>query len=274
MSTQNIAIERGEDVLNGLRESEWFARLLGLGLALGGWVLLASVFPQDLMPYPIETIAIAWDLVQSGTAWIHIRDTGIRTLWGFLGAIVLGTTVGVVMGTDRYGQKFFTPYVVFGMSIPSIAWAAITFLIFGFTLLAPVVAAIMVVFPYVAINVWKGVESIDTDLLNMSASFDVSRWRLLRRLILPSVAPALFAAFRFGLAVAWKIVTVAEMFAASSGVGYKLVQAYDVYEYEQAWAWALLFMLIVLGIEYVVLRPIERRVFEYRTEAEFTGLGG
>lgn len=274
MATQEKFIRQGGDVLNGLRESEWFARLFGLSLALGAWIALASVFPNNLMPFPIETIRIAWDLVASGTAWIHLRDTMFRTFWGFLGAMVLGTAIGVIMGSDRYAQKFFTPYVVFGMSVPSIAWAAITFLIFGFTAMAPISAAMMVVFPYVAINIWKGVESIESDLVNMSASFDISRTRLLRRLILPSVAPAIFAAVRFGLAVAWKIVTVAEMFAASTGVGYKLVQAYSLYQYEEAWAWALLFMLIVLGIEYAILRPIERRIFEYRTEAEFSGLGG
>lgn len=272
MATENL--QRGQAVLNGLRESSWFARLFGLALALGAWIGIASVFPNELMPFPIETVELAWGLIASGTAWIHIRDTLLRTAFGFAGAMVLGTTIGVIMGSDRFSQKLLTPYVVFGLSIPSIAWAAIAFLVFGFSFMAPVTAATMIVFPYIAINIWKGVESIDSDLINMSKSFDISRSRLVRRLILPSVAPAIFAAVRFGLAVSWKIVTVAELFASSSGVGYKLVQAYNLYQYEEAWAWALLFMLIVLGIEYAVLRPVERRVFEYRTEAEFTGLGG
>lgn len=133
--------------------------------------------------------------------------------------MILGTGVGVVMGVNNYGQRRTIPYVVIGYSIPAIAWAAISTLIFGFSDLAPIVAALLVTFPYVAANVWKGVENVDGKLIQMSTSFDVPKRRLLFRMLLPNTAPALFAAVRIGLATSWKILIIAEMFAASRGVG-------------------------------------------------------
>ena len=254
-------------------EKEWVARAFGLLLGFVGWTVLASLFPYQLMPYPIETLELAWGLIERGVAWPNLQITLWRTFWGFLGSMAIGTALGILMGVNNFGQKFFTPYVVIGLSIPGVAWALVGTLIFGFSIYSPVSATIITVYPYIAINVWKGVENIDNELVDMSRSFDVSRIRLLRRMILPNAAPFLFSGFRFGLAISWKVVTVVEIFASSSGVGYQAIQAYEVYRFEQAWAWMILFIIVILFIEYVFVKPLERRIFEYRHDIDFKMLG-
>jgi ABC-type nitrate/sulfonate/bicarbonate transport system permease component len=62
----------------------------------------------------------------------------------------------------------------------------------------------------------------------------------------------------------------AEVFAASSGIGYKTIFAYQSFNYSLAWAWALLFIVIIVLIEYGVFKPLERRVFEYRQDADLS----
>jgi len=249
------------------------ARLFGIALGLVGWYALASVFPNELMPFPEEALGDAMNLVTTGVAGTHLWATMWRTLWGFIGSMALGIILGTLMGINNYGQRFFTPWVVVGLSIPAIAWAAITTLVFGINIITPVSATVLTTFPYIAINVWKGVESIEADLVAMSKSFNISRRRMLKRLILPSAAPFLFSGFRFGLAISWKIVTIAEIFVGNSGVGYKLMQTYQLYQFERAWAWAALFMIVILIIEYVIVKPLERRVFKYRHDADFDLLG-
>lgn len=245
------------------------ARLFGIVLGIVGWYALASVFPNKLMPYPMETLLLTWELVASGTVFPHLASTLWRTLWGFIGASIIGGTFGIIMGSNRYGRRFVLPYVIAGISIPAIAWAAISTLIFGFSQLTPIMATVAVTFPFISINVWKGVENLDADLLAMSSAFGISNWRLLRRVVLPNASPQLFAGARFGLAISWKIVTIAEIFASSSGIGYKLIQAYSRYQFEKAWAWAVVFMIVILLIEYGVFRPLERKVYEYRPDADF-----
>lgn len=245
------------------------ARLFGLSLGLAGWYALASVFPNQLMPYPLETLDLTWTLIAEGTVAPHLAVTLWRTLWGFVGAAAIGGVCGVVMGANRYGRRFVLPYVVAGISVPAIAWAAISTLIFGFSEITPIVATVAVTFPFVAINVWKGVEELDVDLIEMGQSFNISNRRLLIDIILPSAAPSLFTAMRFGLAISWKIVTISEVFAGSRGIGYIMYQSYQNFRFEEAWAWAVLFMAIILIVEYGVFKPLERRVYEYRQDADF-----
>jgi ABC-type nitrate/sulfonate/bicarbonate transport system permease component len=245
-------------------------RVFGVALFVVGWYALATVFPARLMPYPDELLAPTWELIRTGVVWRHLGSTLYRTLWGFVGTMILGTGIGIVMGVNNYGQRFLIPQVILWWSIPAIAWAAIASLIFGFSDMAPIFATVVVVFPLIAINVWKGVEEVDGDLIRMSKSFGVSNRRLLFRMLIPNTAPSLFAAVRLGLATAWKIVTIAEIFSASRGVGYKLIQAYEAVQYDLAWTWALVFMVVILLIEYGVFRPLEERVFEYRQDADIS----
>jgi ABC-type nitrate/sulfonate/bicarbonate transport system permease component len=243
-------------------------RLLGVITAILTWYYVGSIFPNDLLPFPVEVIQSSYDLVESGIVWRHLWDTIARTFWGFGGAMLVGIIVGVLMGINDYSQKFSLPYVIIGLSIPGIAWAAIMTIIFGIEIKAPVAAVIATTFPYIAINVWKGVESIEADLVKMSQSFNIPPSRMLFRLILPSAAPALFTAFRFGLAISWKVETNAEVFASASGIGFKTIQAYQSFNYVGAWAWALVFIVIIIAVEYTVFRPLERRVFNFRQDAD------
>lgn len=257
-----------------LYRSDWFARLFGVGLGLLGWYVLALNFPNELMPFPLESLDLTIDLFQRGVVMEHLIPTLVRTFFGFTGALLVGGVLGVLMGINNYGRRFFTPYVVAGLSVPAVAWAAVATIVFGFSDLAPISAAILIVFPYVAVNVWTGVENIDADLIKMANAFGVSKRRILFRSIVPNTAPALFSAFRFSLAISWKIVTLSEIFASSGGIGQKIIQAYNTFNYEQAWSWAIIFMIVVLLIEYGFLRPLERRAFRYRSEAEFETIAG
>lgn len=251
----------------------WGAHAFGLSLGLIGWVGLASVFPNRLMPFPLETLQLTWGLVEQGVVWPHLWATLRRTLLAFAGTMVVGTGFGVIMGLNNYCQRLLIPYVIIGFSLPAIAWAAITTLVFGFGDIAVITATILVTFPIVTINIWKGVEHIDSELLYMSEVFGVSRRRLLVRMILPDIAPALFAAIRFGLTISWAIVIIGELFAASNGIGVMMINTYQAYRFKEAWAWAVVFMCVIIVIEYTIFKPLERKAFEHRPETEFALMG-
>jgi ABC-type nitrate/sulfonate/bicarbonate transport system permease component len=256
-------------------------RAVGLGVGYLAWSLLALYFPRELLPTPLETALLSWNLIVTGTAWTDLAATFESLFWGFLLAMLLGTSIGIATGINNYSRDFFTPYINIGLSIPGIAWAATTFLVFtyvsfafGTLRAAPVAAVALTTFPYIGINIWKGVENIDHELIDMARAFDVSRRTILWRSIIPNIAPQIFSAARFGLAISWKVTILAEIFASSAGVGFKLMHAYQVYKYEETWAWAALFLTIIMLIEYGIFRPLERRVFEYRSDVELSDIGG
>jgi ABC-type nitrate/sulfonate/bicarbonate transport system permease component len=251
----------------------WSPRFLGIALTFVGWFALASVFPQNLMPYPDEVIYLTWQLYASGAVFEHLIPTLTRIGLAFAGAMVLGIILGTLMGTRNFAEMAVSPLIVIGLSVPGVSLAAMATLIFGFSILAPVSMGIIAVTPFITINVWKGVSDIDMDLVEMAQAFDVSPLRSIRRIIIPNAAPSLFAAARFGLALSWKAVTVAEAFASADGIGHKILQTYRAAMLEETWAWAGAFIVLIIIVEYGIFKPIEQRAFRYRVENQFTLFG-
>lgn len=242
----------------------WWAPAAGVAAGLVAWVILASVFPRNIMPFPTETLLITWELVVSGRATHHLSATLYRMFWGFIGVMILSIALGVILGFGRYWEDFATPYLMIFLAMPALAIAAGATLIFGFGDLAPIATAIITIFPYITMTVWKGVEDIDMDLVMMGSAFDASNRRLLRAVIFPSIAPALFTASRMGLSHSWRIVTLSEMFASGEGLGQAIISAYDFYRFSEVWGWAVIFLVIVLLIEFVIFKPVHRIMFAYR----------
>lgn len=258
-------------VLNRLFDDElsvWSARIFGIVVGYLLWYVVASLSPSSLIPHPIPVFEATWGLIVSGTGLVHLQATLYRTLISFVLAFLLGTSVGILIGVSDFWSKFGPVYVLIGISIPGVAWAAITTLVFGFSILAPVTAITLTAYPYVAINVWKGVEGLNADLFEMSDAFDVSFKDQLVHAVLLDIAPQLFVAVRYGLSICWKVTITAEFIAASSGIGYMVIQKYQVLDTMLVFAYVTLFMIFVLGVELLVIRPLERKIYKYRPEAD------
>lgn len=246
---------------------------VGVVVAVALWTALATVFPNDLMPFPLDALGLTWELFVSGQAWEHMAATMWRSSWAFLGAFLIGNAIGISMGASEYGEQFFNPYFLIALTMPAIVWAAIATLVFGFSILAPISAAMATTIPIVVMYVWKGVENIDTDLIQMSRAFQVPRHRVLLRMIIPNIAPAEMGAIRLGFILSIKIVTLAEIFSMSNGLGYEVVQAYERFQFHSAWAWALVLIFTIVALEFLVFRQVERRLFDYREESDLKKIG-
>jgi NitT/TauT family transport system permease protein len=85
-----------------------------------------------------------------------------------------------------------------------------------------------------------------------------------RHLALPEMAPYMFSAFRNVHALGWKIVVIAELFSQQIGIGAEYKRAYGYFELERLIVWTFFFIVMITTVEYVILRPIERRVFRWR----------
>lgn len=258
-----------ERTLNQVRNNDLAILVIAFVGAIAAWYLVAYLFPFGLLVFPHEMVEELGSLFERNVALPNLFATLSRTVVGFVGATTLGIVVGVVMGINSFGQEFLTPYVFLALTLPGVAWAAVLTIVLGFGFQTPVVVVTVTAWPFVALIVWKGVEDIDRDLIKMSQAFAVPRRRLLFRAIFPNVAPSLFSAVRYGIVISWSIETNAEIFATNNGIGFQIVEAYNAYQYNQAFAWALLFLFVVLILEFGILRPLERRIYSYRRDVDF-----
>lgn len=224
------------------------------------WQVASMLYGALLVPAPSSVGLRVLELLSGGHFYGQTAQTLLRVGGGLVLSVLLATVVGVPMGLGRNAEKFFEPYVLLGLTIPGLSWALLAVMIVGITNWAPVVAIVATTTPMVILNFWQGTKSIDRATVQMAQSLGASRRLTMREVVLPQLAPFALAGVRLGLALAWKIVVLSEMFGLSSGVGYQLNLAFARFSILDVVAWTLAFTVVMGSIEFLILRPVERYV--------------
>jgi NitT/TauT family transport system permease protein len=243
-------------------------RWLAFLLVLGVWQLIVMRMTTSLFPTPVRVAESMVDIVGSGLFLEHLGPSFLRIGIGFAAAMLLGTVVGVLMGSRRFWEQFFQDIIVVGLSLPGLIYALLSVIIFGLSLTAPVMAILVASYPFIAVNIREGVKAIDKELIDMSRVYRVDRQKVLRQVILPSLVPFIFSAIRVGFTIAWKVSVLTEVFGANSGVGYMMRVDFQLFKLRGILAWGLLFGGVMLLIEYGILLPVERRFARWRPKME------
>jgi NitT/TauT family transport system permease protein len=241
--------------------------LLALASVLVIWWALYLIYPR-LLPSPSSTFHEALRLISDGTFFFHMYQSLRRVLVGSTIAMLFSVSVGIYMGSVIMGERFFQPLVVLGLTIPGLMWALIAVMLFGINEFSPYFAVSVTIFPMLVINIWAGVKSLDKELIDMSHVFHFTKAMKIRHVILPQLVPNIFAATRYGLGLAWKVVVVVEMFGTSNGVGYQVMKSYQVFNMEGVIAWTLTFVAAMIVLEYGAINLAERRLTAWRPKID------
>jgi NitT/TauT family transport system permease protein len=241
-------------------------RLISIGLIFVLWALASAAVGTSVIPSPSQVWAAFLDAVHEGYIWSDMLITFARLLAAFALAMVLAIVIGLAIGTIGWVAKMFDFWVTIGAAVPSLLIIVVCYLWLGLNERAAIVAAALVVAPSATFNVIQGVRSIDPGLSEMARAFGVPKLAITRRVLFPQTLPYLFAAARSCLSLTWKIIIFVELMGRSSGVGYRIQYFYSLFNMERVLASALPFMLVMLLVELVVLRRLERHLFRWRRE--------
>jgi NitT/TauT family transport system permease protein len=241
-------------------------KLLSLVTAVIVWGLLSLTLPPEIFPGPIETVRALWGDIAGGQVGLDLAMTLLRVVAGLVLALILGVPVGIVMGLNRRAEAVLDVWVMIGLTVPSLCYAIMAFMWFGLNEGAAIIAIAVTAAPSITINIWEGVKNVDTKLVAMARVFEASRPAIVRRVLLPQIFPYVMASARFGLGIIWKITVLVELIGRPNGVGFKLFYWYQLADMRQVLAWTLLFTIIMLLIELLILKPIERRIFAWRPQ--------
>lgn len=262
-------------LLPRLARSRRLARLLCWPVLLVCWQLTVLVVPTELVPSPAEVASFMWDELRGdtlapATVYESFALSFERLGVGLAAAFAIGVPVGLLMGLYRPAEHFLHDFVVAGLAMPSLVWALVTGMWFGFGDLAPVLTVTLAAVTFVVINVAEGVRNVPKDLLDMSVAYGVDRVRVIRHVVFPSLMPFFFAALRYGLANSWKGLVLAEVWASTAGSGWAIKYWYDAHRAQGIVGYALFFVIVAVFIERVVFGRLSDHVFRWRPRTDRT----
>ncbi|NMD70932.1 ABC transporter permease [Bacillus sp. DNRA2] len=181
-----------------------------------------------LIPSPLVVFDTIVQFMNDGTlygdTWISLS----RMLQGFVAAIIVGVSFGIIMGLYARVDHLFAGVFNAIRVIPPLAWIPIIILWFGIGETSKIIIIFKSAFFPILLNTIQGIEGVPKGYLEVSKLMGVSKSRYLFRVILPAALPAIFVGLRLGLGAAWMAVVAAELIASDSGLGYRITQGREL----------------------------------------------
>jgi len=228
------------------------------------WQVAALIVDNRVLPAPVAVAKRLFADLASGELLSHLTITLIRVAFSFFFAMLLGTAIGLLMGSKRRLDILLDGLLMLGLNVPALVTIILCYIWFGLTEVAAVIAVAVNKIPMVVVNMREGARAIDTQLMEVAKVYRISRIRTFRSVYMPQLSPYLLASMRNGLALIWKIVLVVELLGRSDGVGFQLSVFFQFFDIVGILSYTLAFVLVIYMIEWLLLRPLERSLSGWR----------
>ncbi|MCC8251409.1 ABC transporter permease [Saccharothrix luteola] len=241
-----------------------FALLLGVWQAL--WAL--AFWPEYQLPAPGTVWAAVLEAVETGRAFEVLWTSVSRAVLGFLTAVVIATPLGLLIAKVRVVRAAIGSLLTGLQSLPSVAWVPAGILWFGATPATIYFVVLMGSVPSIANGLVSGVDQIPPLLPRVGQALGAGRMAAARHILLPAALPGYLAGLKQGWAFSWRSLMAAEIIATSpqlgEGLGQYLHNGSALNDISMVIAAIFLILLVGVGIELLVFRPLERAVLRAR----------
>jgi NitT/TauT family transport system permease protein len=191
-------------------------------------------------------------MIFDGSIWYHLGATLNEILIGLATGMAIGVTLGILLAYSRVLQYWVSPYILALSSLPKVSLAPLFVIWLGLGLLSKVVMVVSMVVFVVFYNIYEGIKSLDPDLVDMMKVFKASPRKILKWVILPSLATWIINSLRISIGNATIGAVISEMIGASRGIGYYIAYSSGILDTTGAFAGLFIVMIVALILGWVV----------------------
>jgi NitT/TauT family transport system permease protein len=238
--------------------------LLAWILFIGGWHLLAAAefTPEQLLPGPIAVVEALWRLLAEGGFGLDILQSVKRILISFALAIVIALPLGVLMGAFPVVESFINPLVSPFRYLPAPSFVPLLLMWLGTGEGQKIALLILGVVWFLVTLFMDNTKAVREELVECSRTLGASRLQVLCRVIFPAALPTYLDTARQMLAVSWTYLVIAEIVAATDGIGAMMMRAKRFVRVDDILAGILVIGLLGLAFD-LLFRLIHRLGFRY-----------
>jgi NitT/TauT family transport system permease protein len=239
-------------------------RLASVALLIVVWWIASWLLGSRKCPDPLSVFAFVINEIASGELPYHLGVTLARVGAAFISAMVIGAGLGLLMGRSRTADLIAEPWVILLLNAPALIMIVLAYIWIGLNETAAILAVALNKIPNVVVTVREGARAMDPSFMEMAKVYRFNRSRILKDVMLPQLQPYLAASARSGLALIWKIVLVVELLGRSNGVGFQISLYFQTFDVRAILGYTLVFVSVMLLIEFLVVQPAERRAYRWR----------
>ncbi|MGW0704438.1 ABC transporter permease [Streptomyces sp. NPDC002643] len=175
---------------------------------------------------------------------VHLVPSLENLAMGLIAGVAVAVAAGVVIGRMPRLYSALLPLMEFMRATPIIALLPLVFALLGIGVTSKVALIALGAFWPTFLNTVDGVRSVDPQIREVTRAYRLSPVDVAFRVVLPSAMPQVIVGIRTSVSVAVVVVVGSEMFGASEGIGYFVLQAQRTYAIADMWAGIILLGLL------------------------------
>jgi NitT/TauT family transport system permease protein len=238
-----------------------FVSLLVFAIA---WEALSHLAPfLGIPPFAIPSFVKIARSITTITP-IDVAVTLARVIGALIVSFVFGVTLAMAMYRSDALDKYLHPMIRILMAVPVVSWILFAVLWFpgvefriGFVL-------VVVCGPVFLVDLLDAMQGVPRELRRMLQSFRPTTVQYFVKLMLPAIVPSIFTSWKVNISLAIRVVTIAELVGAVTGIGHQLSVAQELFSVSDVFAWTVVLVALLFLLEAFVAR-IEARLLRWRT---------
>ncbi|KJK50851.1 sulfate ABC transporter permease [Lentzea aerocolonigenes] len=244
--------------------------IIAFALLLGVWQALwaSAILPEFQLPAPVNVWNELVRSISTGEAFEVLWTSLHRAVFGFVAAVLIATPLGLLVAKVRVVRAAIGSLLTGLQSLPSVAWVPAAILWFGVTPSTIYFVVLMGSVPSIANGLVAGIDQIPPLLPRVGRALGAGRLASARHILLPAALPGYLAGLKQGWAFSWRSLMAAEIIATSPqlgvGLGQYLHNGSSLNDINMVIAAIFLILLVGIGIELLLFRPLERAVLRAR----------
>jgi ABC-type nitrate/sulfonate/bicarbonate transport system permease component len=219
-----------------------------------------------MLPPPSEVISAAGTLVADGSLQRDIAASLKRVFVALAFATGIGLPLGLLMGMSKPVAWFFEPIVNFFRPIPPLAWIPLSILWLGVSEAQNQFIIFLGAFFPILLNSVQGVRQVEPQLVRAARTLGASPLAIALTVLVPGALPSMFVGIRVGTGIAWMALVAGEIVAASSGLGFLIMQGRQLFRPDYIIVGMVVIGLIGLALDFA-LRFLQRSIMRWELQA-------
>jgi NitT/TauT family transport system permease protein len=238
--------------------------ICSFALLIAGWWLAAELdLAKDIfLPSPIDVWNNGVELAREGVLWDDTRTSFVRITIGFAISTAMALPIGILIGSYRAAEAAIEPSVDFIRYMPAVAFVPLSIVWVGVDETQKWLIIWIGTFFQQVLLVMDNVKRVPREYVDIGYTLGMKDRTVLRRVVLPASAPAIWDTLRITLGWAWTWLVVAELVAATEGLGHRIVVAQRYFQTETIFLGILIIGVLGLIMDQV-MKFTGRRIFRW-----------
>lgn len=229
------------------------------------WYIITKlqIFSPTLVPSPNRVWNTFLSILKSGynrvSIWMHLGASFKRLFLALGLAILTAIPIGLLSGYFSKIEAIIDSVVEFYRPLPPLAYYTLLILWFGIDDKSKVVLLFLAGFAPIYLACVSAVRKINEDYILSAKSLGAKQKQIFFRIVLPACLPEIFTGVRTAFGVSYTTLVSAEMIAATSGIGWMVLDASNFLKSDVIFVGILIMGLTGILID-AVLRFLEKRI--------------